>query len=242
MLSNLIYIHRKRVGTPIVAVALAFVASVAVGQDSPQPASLILTDLTGAQRSLADERGHITVVNFWATWCLPCIEELPLLEEIAQAYADRGVRFVAASTDDASTSDRIPEAIGEAGVTFPVWTGATTIDMQRFDLGTGVPATAIVDRDGKVAFRIVGPVSATELRERLNWLTSERKKPEPDTSVDNLIVDECCDHEEEEGTVSDERGADGDAHVDAHDHEHVHDHGDAHDDELDTGEASLVPS
>lgn len=134
-----------------------------------------------------------------------------------------------------------------AGITFDVWTGATTVDMQRFDLGTGLPATAIIDRDGSVAFRIVGVISEEELRVRLDWLLGPRSAVAPVAPVE---VDSCCAHDEEADHHvdghDDSRGdsqEDGADHAvashDDHGHARDHDHGDA---DVSAGDASLVPS
>jgi thiol-disulfide isomerase/thioredoxin len=220
MFLDRIHSYRAHIVSTLCIAAFAWLATPAGAADI-RP-TLVLDDLGGTTQSLVDRRGSIVVINFWATWCLPCLEELPLLESLSTEYAKRGIVFIAASSDDASTSARIPAAIDEAGVTFPVWSGATTLDMERFGVGTGVPATVVVDRDGSVAFRVVGLVSETVLRERLDWLTSVRDSSEPETIVDAHV----------------DAAIDGDAHD--HDHAHEHDHGDEH--AFGSEDASLVPS
>ena len=244
-----LYRLASAVALPTIAALICFSASRAVAQ--PERPSLDLLDLNGSQRSLATAKGKIVVLNFWATWCLPCREEMPLLERLSRDYADRNVLFVAASTDDESTQPLIPEAISEAGVTFDVWVGATTIDMKRFDVGAELPATAIIDRDGSVAHRLIGVVDEDELREKLDLLLGARagREPPPVQSDSAVDVDECCaQHEEVEPSAhseaspahGDARAEDAHGHHDrGHDHAHARDHGDA---DASTGDASLVPS
>jgi thiol-disulfide isomerase/thioredoxin len=195
--------------------------------------ALQLHTVAGEPSSLADSAGNIVVVNFWATWCLPCREELPMLESLAREYAKRGVEFVAASVDAQATQDRIPDAISQAGVTFDVWVGATGADMHRFDVGTELPATAIVDRDRSIAFRLRGPLTDRMLRERLDWLIGERSAEKPGARVD-AHAKAADQHDAEHGDHDGHAHGDGDAccahDADTHDDDHDdHDHGDTDD-------------
>lgn len=182
--------------------ALLLLASLTLAaQSTPAPGqipALELGDLKGTPQSLSALRGRIVVVNFWATWCVPCKEEMPLLSAIAADYATRGVAVIGANTDGPETAGNIPKFLRRTRVGFPVWLGATTDDMQRFGVGTALPATAFVDRDGTVIFRILGPVTAAEVRERLDHLLGERKAAAPAAHVDNLTK-ALREHEEETG-------------------------------------------
>ena len=146
--------------------------------DSPQPkptpasqdAVLALKDLTGAQQSLAGYRGRVVVLNFWATWCEPCKKEMPDLSAIQNDYAALGVQVIGAAGDSAADSAKVLKFIREFKINFPVWVGATTDDMQRFGVGTVLPATVIIDREGKIVRREIGIIKPTELREFLDSL------------------------------------------------------------------------
>lgn len=70
-------------------------------------ARLELSDLDGRPRSLEEHRGRIVVVNFWATWCLPCREEMPILASLQERYADRGVQVIGVSTDAPADRDKV---------------------------------------------------------------------------------------------------------------------------------------
>src|SRR5947209_12890583 len=100
----------------------------AASKPSAKPADLTLTALKGRKVRLRDYRGKVVVLNFWATWCMPCREEMPMLVETEKQYAARGVVFVAASLDDSKTRAKIPDFVKEFKVTFPVWTGASVLD------------------------------------------------------------------------------------------------------------------
>src|ERR1700757_3691801 len=76
--------------------------------------SLELKDLSGHSQKLAALRGQIVVVNFWATWCGPCQEELPRLSKLAQSYSGKNVRFIAVSIDAAKDRAKIQPALEKA--------------------------------------------------------------------------------------------------------------------------------
>ncbi len=133
-------------------------------------AVLALKDLTGANQSLAGYRGRVVVLNFWATWCEPCKKEMPDLSSIQNDYAALGVQVIGAAGDEAGESAKVLKFIREFKVNFPVWVGATTDDMQRFGVGTVLPATVIVDREGKIVWREIGIIKPDVLRKELDKL------------------------------------------------------------------------
>jgi len=144
----------------------------------PVPASddavLSLKDLTGTQQSLADLRGRVVVLNFWATWCEPCKKEMPDLAAIQNEYAALGVQVIGASGDELADSAKVLKFIREFKVNFPVWIGASTDDMQRFGVGTVLPATVIIDRGGKIVWREIGIVKPDAVRKELDKLVLPR--------------------------------------------------------------------
>jgi len=166
--------------------ALFLAAVAALAQDAPpaEVAQLSVKDLSGQPQSLESHRGQIVVLNFWATWCVPCREEMPLLVKLQKDYAARGVTVIGPSTDDESTQKNIVPFLRKLKITFPAWIGATTEDRQRFGLGTALPATAVLDREGRIVGRIVGPLEEADLRARLDWLLGDRS-----TSVPNPLFD-----------------------------------------------------
>jgi len=173
-------------------------------------ADLTFRDLSGADRNVSDYRGKIVVLNFWATWCIPCREEMPLLVSIHRRYAAQGVVVIGASADDETTHHQIAPFIRKLKITFPIWTGATTAHMERLGLGTGLPVTAFIDRDGQIVGRILGILDKKDLQYRIEYLLGNRQGPAPAPIVDQISEA----HENPQGRKHD-----------AHEGEETHSHG-----------------
>jgi thiol-disulfide isomerase/thioredoxin len=164
--------------------ALLAVCAVAHTQATLRP-DLTLTSLEGKAHSLAEYSGRIVVLNFWATWCLPCRDEMPMLSKLAPKYAEQNVAFLAASIDDPQTQPKIARFLEKKKVTLAVFTGATPEILKQFNLGEIVPATLILDRDGTPTFRIEGEASRKDISSRLDWLLSERSGKQPKILIKN---------------------------------------------------------
>jgi thiol-disulfide isomerase/thioredoxin len=133
---------------------------------------LRLSDLQGISRSLTDWRGKLLVVNFWATWCEPCREEVPALQRVRNSYAADGVEVIGIAFDSAS---KVQQFATEFGVTYPLLVGGLeAIDVTR-KLGNragGLPYTVVLDRHGKLALAHLGAISEARLRAALDPLLS----------------------------------------------------------------------
>jgi thiol-disulfide isomerase/thioredoxin len=170
-----------------VATALVFCGIAVVVSSASQGGAVELTGTTleGSSQALSSFRGKILVVNFWATWCVPCAHEMPLLADIQKRYPEQ-VQVLALSIDDEQTRKQIPEFLRKHKVNFPVWTGASTIDMQKLGLGEAIPATAFLDPEGRVVGRVLGQLRKRDLRPRIEWMLGERDGPEPPALINNL--------------------------------------------------------
>jgi thiol-disulfide isomerase/thioredoxin len=135
--------------------------------------------LDGHTHRLSALRGKTVVVNFWATWCAPCQEELPRLAQIASSYADKPVTFVLISIDAAKDRAKIPAVLERLHVAQESWVGGDTDLMDRFGLGDIVPGTAILDDQGEVIARIMGEAREDDLRKALDWLLNGKTGPAP---------------------------------------------------------------
>ncbi len=137
---------------------------------------LSLKDLFGVEQKLNAYRGKIVVLNFWATWCIPCRKEMPDLTAIQNDYAALGVQVIGAGADTLADRSKVLLFVRETRINFPVWLGATTGDMKRFGLGPGLPGTAIIGRDGKIVALRPAVITRTELKKQIdNLLASDAK-------------------------------------------------------------------
>jgi thiol-disulfide isomerase/thioredoxin len=140
--------------------------------------SLEFKDLAGATKSLADLRGSITVVNFWATWCAPCREELPMLTSLNTQFSAKKVRFVAISADENADSRgaraKIDKFMKAHGAGLEVWAGADLGALDRLGLGNELPASIILDENGEVISRVLGEAREQDIRAPLDWLLNGR--------------------------------------------------------------------
>jgi thiol-disulfide isomerase/thioredoxin len=151
-----------------------------------RPSELSFSDLSGPTHSLADHRGIIVVLNFWATWCGPCREELPMLSKLSEQFAPQDVAFLAISLDDAKTQSNVPRFLDKKKIALSVFTGATPTTLHELQLGEIIPATLILDRQGIPVFRIMGQASKKEIFARVDWLLSDRSSESPKLLLRNF--------------------------------------------------------
>jgi len=135
--------------------------------------------LDGQARKLSSLRGQVVVVNFWATWCGPCQEELPRLSQLAASYAGKPVRFVLISIDAPKDRPKIPAVLARLHVDLESWANADTDTMDSFGLGDIVPGTAILDEKGELVTRIMGEAREDDVRGAVEWLLGGRSGPAP---------------------------------------------------------------
>jgi thiol-disulfide isomerase/thioredoxin len=136
-------------------------------------------DLEGQPQRVENYRGRVVVLNFWATWCAPCLQEMPELVKLQRSYGAREVQVIGISADGPETVEQVPAFARRLEINFPVWTGGTTADMQAFGLGNALPATAILNRDGQVVGRIVGMARTEDLEAQVGFLLGDRKEAPP---------------------------------------------------------------
>jgi thiol-disulfide isomerase/thioredoxin len=137
---------------------------------------LTLKDPFGNTQGLAALKGRIVVLNFWATYCIPCRAEMPDLAAIQNEYAALGVQVVGASTDELTDRAKVLQFVKETKVNFPIWMGATSADMIRFGLGAALPGTVVIARDGRIARVISGVVNQTDLKKQIDGMLAAGEK------------------------------------------------------------------
>jgi len=126
----------------------------------PAQPSLKVTTLDGKPYDLASQRGHWVIVNFWATWCVPCIKELPAISQFVATHPN--VRAIGLAYEDTDAAD-IRAFLAKHPVSFPVAQVTMDKPLKDFDEPLGLPTTWLIGPDGKVAKHFTGPITATSL-------------------------------------------------------------------------------
>lgn len=135
-----------------------------------QTVDLKLNDLSGVEQNLQGLKGRIVVLNFWATYCIPCRKEMPDLALIQNEFAPLGVQVIGVSTDDLADRNKVLQFVRETKVNFPIWIGGSVEDMMRFGLGAALPGTVIIDREGRIVKIISGVIDQPMLRREIEKL------------------------------------------------------------------------
>ena len=122
--------------------------------------TLPIFDRAGAKTDLSKEKGKLFIIHFWATWCPPCVEELPALSRFWEEYKSRpDVRLYTISVDkDWPTIDAFLKKNPNAASSAPLYHDPNAATAHRFG-STQYPETYIVNKSGRVLFRVQGPVS-----------------------------------------------------------------------------------
>lgn len=125
---------------------------IAAGQPAP---AFGAPDLEGDSVSLKSLRGEAVMLNVWATWCAPCREEMPHLQQLHEQYGSRGLRVVGVSVDPRGAERTIRDFLGDVGVTFMILHDPQDA-ISRAYRTIGVPETFLIDRDGVIRRRWIG--------------------------------------------------------------------------------------
>jgi thiol-disulfide isomerase/thioredoxin len=132
---------------------------------------MVLPDPDGREQALAQWRGKVLVVNFWATWCAPCREEMPQFVAAQARDGAKGVQFVGIAVDDV---EKVRVFAREIGLNYPTLIGGFgAIELSR-TLGNdlaALPFTIVLDRRGRVVHTQLGPLKAARLDGLLAKLT-----------------------------------------------------------------------
>jgi thiol-disulfide isomerase/thioredoxin len=123
-----------------------------------------LQDLNGQPLQLANYRGKIVLLNFWATWCTPCRAEIPHFEEFQDKYGSQGLQVIGISMDDDAKPVR--EFYQEFKMNYPVAVGNEKI-AEAYGGVLGLPVTFLIGRDGRLAAKYIGEVQISTLKQAI---------------------------------------------------------------------------
>lgn len=128
----------------------------------PAP-NFTLKSLSGKNLKLSEMTGNVVLINFWASWCGPCLQEMPLLNDIHKKYEPLGFTVLGVNVEENSSNARA--FLADRGVDFPILLDTKNIVSQLYDV-VAMPTTVIVDRDGNMRFIHRGYQSGDEAQYR----------------------------------------------------------------------------
>lgn len=150
----------RLVGQPSTTAAVVVEGVAAVGRPAPR---VELPGMRGGQLRLADLRGRPVVLNFWASWCPPCLAEMPEFERVHRRLGDRVAFLGVNQRDQPGAAERLARS---TGVTYPLAVDPAGRAFDAFG-GLGMPTTVLIRADGTVADIFAGQLDETLLRERI---------------------------------------------------------------------------
>ncbi|MBM7715270.1 thiol-disulfide isomerase/thioredoxin [Bacillus thermophilus] len=135
-----------------------------------RPPAIELPTLDGQQFRLADYKGKIVILNFWATWCPPCRAEMPDMQKFYQNYKDKGVEIVAVNLTAAENNKEVVQTfIDEFNVAFTIPLDETGMVGQQFE-AFAIPKSFIIDQEGVIQQGIIGPMTYQWMENEVNKL------------------------------------------------------------------------
>jgi len=121
----------------------------------PANLSFVLKDVTGAKVSLSTFKGKVLILDFWATWCIPCRTEIPDFVALQAKYRDRGLQVLGVSVDD--TVEKLKPYVAEMKMTYPVLLGRGHPEvLDAFGPIPSVPVSVVIGRDGTICTKHIG--------------------------------------------------------------------------------------
>ncbi|HEX2695947.1 MAG TPA: TlpA disulfide reductase family protein [Acidobacteriota bacterium] len=161
----------KNILTAALALAILLalgVPALAVGGENVPAPDFAIKDLKGKALSLADYKGKVLVLNFWATWCGPCRAEIPDFIEAYKENKARGLEILGVSVDRMAP-DKLLAFVDKAGINYPVALADRAI-VEDYGPGDYIPATIVVDGKGVIRLRHVGRLDKADLVKLFNEL------------------------------------------------------------------------
>jgi thiol-disulfide isomerase/thioredoxin len=129
-----------------------------------------LPDVSGNQHTISEWQGKIRIINFWATWCTPCREEIPEFIALQKQYGAKGLQFIGIAIDD---QEPVEEYIASSKINYPILLGGLNGIALAHQLGNimeAVPFTLVVNQQGQIIHRHPGKISREQITEIISPL------------------------------------------------------------------------
>ncbi len=124
-----------------------------------------LPDLTGKQRSISEWKGKIRIINFWATWCPPCLKEMPEFIKLQNEFNDKGLQFIGIAIEDQQS---VEQYLSKININYPILIGeddGIALSQQLGNIVNAVPFTVVTNQQGQIIHRHPGEFSREQILE-----------------------------------------------------------------------------
>jgi thiol-disulfide isomerase/thioredoxin len=158
----------NRVFPAFLSIILFAASSLAQAGNANKAPAITLKDLNGKTVKLSDFKGSVILVNFWATWCVPCAAEIPELVKWQNEYGDKGLQIIGITYPPAS-GRKVRRFARENKINYPVLFGSKATK-KLFEPSDTLPMTIIIGKDGAVKDRIEGVIFADEFESKVKTL------------------------------------------------------------------------
>ena len=173
----------KKIILPASIALIALIAGVFVQRSTQPPVESVVEqpaldfsfpDVSDKMLAISDWRGKVLVINFWATWCAPCLQEIPEFMKLQAEYQARGLQFIGVAIDEKQPVQAYLERIG---INYPVMVAGDagiTLSQQLGNVISAVPFTVIVSQSGQIVFRQPGELSNAQILEYVTPLLNQK--------------------------------------------------------------------
>jgi thiol-disulfide isomerase/thioredoxin len=150
--------------TKFILILLLLFSTVLFAKKAPD---FTFKDLDGKKVSLSNFKGKVIIINFWATWCGPCIYEMPALEKLFKKYKKDGFQVIGLTIQ--SNNNQIPQKISQTGVTYPILLDAEDA-IGSYGPFNAIPQSYLINKEGEIVKEFVGVRSFTQFEEEVKKL------------------------------------------------------------------------